>query len=515
MIVTRSLPRRWLFGPLVWMWNWLRRPWLALLAGFIVLVLTFAVLQLPQLPGQLVDEPATAARWQQNASAAYGIWGNLMLALGLFDVLRSPLLYLLLALLLPTLAAQLADQLGALRQLQKLRSHALSAESEAIGTPIPISPVRTLYRWRGVSEAAPATTAGVLEERISQRFTTVTRADAPLGTAVPPDSEKVPSGTTESEEVEPSPTVETRLRGTRFARLLLLRPLLMVGLLTAVVGALIALAFGWQVTAPPLAPGATYRSVNRNLTLHYTVSPTATVGTALAVHLQGESVVLATDRATTQRVDLATVQVRPTYPGVWIATADGSQGLALPDRSALTANLGLVFASPGSEESVLLPEQAAGLRIVQRGNSNVFVLELYRSDAVLPVYRAELTQGGRLTIPLDPGGTELIVSTLPGLQVNVRYLPGLWLVWCGILLAIIGTLAFMRQAGFVVAQIAPWPMERSLIVLQSDHTQTIDELRTALAALTPPPASDDRNGAPASSPAPDDPLSPSLGQTAG
>ena len=164
---------------------------------------------------------------------------------------------------------------------------------------------------------------------------------------------------------------------------------------------------------------------------------------------------------------------------------------------------------------MLLPEQAAGLRIVQRGNSNVFVLELYRSDAVLPDYLAELTQGGRLTIPLDQGGTELIVSTLPGLQVNVRYLPGLWLVWCGILLAIIGTLAFMRQAGFVVAQIAPWPMERSLIVLQSDHSQTIDELRTALAALTPPPASDDRNGAPASSPAPEDPLSPSLGQTAG
>jgi hypothetical protein len=511
MVATRSLPRRWLFGLLIWMWHWLRRPWLALLAGFIGLVLTLAVLQLPQLPGQLVDEPATAARWQQNTSTTYGIWGNLMLALGLFDVLRSPLLYLLLALLLPTLAAQLADQLGALRQVQKLKTYALAVEPEAIGTPIPISSVRTLYRWRGVIEAVPAAAAGVLEEKISQRFTTSTREDAPVRAAAHTATEEV----TENEGAEPVPTVETRLHGTRFARLLLLRPLLMVGLLTAVVGALIALAFGWQVTAPPLAPGTTYRSVNRNLALLYTVSPTATVATALEVHLQGEDAVLAADRATTQRVGLATVQVRPTYPGVWIATTDGSEGLALPDRSALSASLGLVFDSPGSEESVLLPNQAAGLRIVQRGNNNGFVLELYRSDAVLPVYRAELTQGGRLTIPLDPGGTELIVSTLPGIQVNVRYLPGLWLVWCGILLAIIGTLAFVRQAGFVVAQIAPWPMERSLIVLQSDHAQTIDELRAVLATLTPPPASDDRNGAPASNPAPDDPLSPTLDQAVG
>ena len=116
---------------MTWLWHWLRRPWLAIFAGFVGVMLILAVWQLPQLPGQLVDEQAAAATWLLNTSSAYGIWGNAFLALGLFDVLRSPMLYLLLALLVPTLAAQLADQLGAVDQQRSVHPTAHDADVQS------------------------------------------------------------------------------------------------------------------------------------------------------------------------------------------------------------------------------------------------------------------------------------------------------------------------------------------------------------------------------------------------
>ncbi|MCC6458485.1 MAG: hypothetical protein IT328_26280 [Caldilineaceae bacterium] len=482
-MTTRSLARRWLWGLANWVWHWLRRPWLAIMAGLIGLMLAIAVLQLPQLPGQLVDEQAAAASWLLNTSTAYGIWGNLLLALGLFDVLRSPLLFLLLALLLPTVAAQLADQLGALRQLRAVQSYPLTTPAAAPGEAIPIVPVRPLYRWRGIVHAKPEVVASLLESKFAVDFPDTTRVDVPLLAPTPPVAE------TENAE-EPAGT-ETRLLGTRFPRLLLLRPLLMVGLLMAVIGAWVALAFGWQVTAPPLAPGETFRSANRNLVLHYSVAMTGTLSGVLETSIQGDEIALPTERATRQRAQRAMIQVRPTYPGLWIATSNGSARLTLPGDAKLRPSVGLVFASPGSEESILIPDQGAGLRIVQKATSNDFVLELYRSDTVQPVYRAELTQGGRLSLPFDPRDAELVISTMPGLQVDVRYLPGLWLVWFGLVLVLAGGLAFLRPTAFVLAQVAPWTpaqtAETTVVVLQSDHSDTIAGLRAILTELTPSP----------------------------
>lgn len=470
------MPRRWLFGAASWLWHWLRRPWLAIIAGIIGLILTMAVWQLPQLPGQLVDEHAAATTWLLNTSTAYGIWGNLFLALGLFDVLRSPLLYLLLALLVPTLAAQLADQLGALRQQRSVQRYELATPVEEPGAAIPISAVRPLFRWRGMVNAPPATVTSALENKIKTKFAIFKRAEANIETPPPIVADS---------DDEMVPTVETRFVATHFPRLHFLRPLFMVGLIIAVAGAWIALAFGWQVTAPPLAPGATFRSANRNLVMVYSVQPTNTLATALNVTLQGEQVELATTETAQQRVGSATIQLRPSYPGIWIATADGGARLALPGESKLRPYIGLTFANPGSEESILIPDQGVGLRIVQRADSDGFVLELYRSDAIQPVYRAELTSGGKLTIPFAPGDTDLIISTLPGLQVDVRHLPGLWVVPLGILLAFIGAVAFLRQSSFIVVQVAPWTPDHAVVVLQSDHHSIVADLRAKLVALNP------------------------------
>ena len=92
---TASTPiLRLITGGLHSLWRWLCSPWLLFLGGGVGLTLALATRALPQLPGQLLDEPATAARWMQDMSANYGVWGNLWLALGLFDVLHSPLLHI-------------------------------------------------------------------------------------------------------------------------------------------------------------------------------------------------------------------------------------------------------------------------------------------------------------------------------------------------------------------------------------------------------------------------------------
>lgn len=472
---TPSLPRRWLLALGAWIWNWLRSPWLAVIAGLIGIVLAVAAFQLPQLPGQLVDEQAAAGNWLLNVRTEYGIWGNPFLALGLFDVLRSPLLYLLLALLLATLAAQLADQLGALGQLREVQQLPLAQPTTAPGLEVPITPSQPLFRWRGMVKAEPEVVASALEKRIRNEFPGATRTNASILVA--------PEANAEAADAEP--LYETRLLGINFPRLALLRPLLMIGLLTAVIGGWIGLAFGWQVTAPPLAPGATFRSANRNLLLRYSVAPTMTLPSELEVRLQGEEIDVATDQPARQRVGQATIQVRPAYPGIWVATGDGSENLTLPGNAKARSNIGFVFTEPGSEESILIPSEGAGVRIVQRGNDNGFVLELYRSDSVEPVYRGEITEQGRLVIPEDVVGLELIISTLPGLQVDVRHLPGLWLVWAGIVLALIGAIVFVRPVGFVLAQIAPWSPEYSIVVLQGDLTSTVDNLRAVVDSLAP------------------------------
>jgi hypothetical protein len=125
---------------------------------------------------------------------------------------------------------------------------------------------------------------------------------------------------------------------------------------------------------------------------------------------------------------------------------------------------------------------------VQRSGSDNFVIELYRSDAIQPIYRAELTSGGHLSIPLGTGKVELVVTTLPGLQVDVRHLPGLWLVPLGILLAIVGAVAFLRPSTFVTVQIARWTpdTDHSVVVLQSDYPDIIAGLRATLSAISTP-----------------------------
>src|SRR5690606_32680248 len=72
------------------------------------------------------------------------------------------------------------------------------------------------------------------------------------------------------------------------------------------------------------------------------------------------------------QLDSATARVSPSAPALWVASAGGAPSLARPGETERHEAIGLAFPSPGSEESLLLPDLAAGLRLVRTGSAGDF-----------------------------------------------------------------------------------------------------------------------------------------------
>jgi hypothetical protein len=361
--------------------------------------------------------------------------------------------------------------LGVLIQFRSLPK-SLTYPSLSPGEPLPILPTGPVYRHRRVELGSPVESTNAWAGQLATRFTIVTQSRSA------PSSEDAAAG------------AEHRLLGMRRHLALYLRPLLALGLLTALMGLWLAVAFGWQVTSPSIAPGGAFRSVNRGLAVAYlppdndeqTLQPEISVLAGGLVHTYTLSNTLRF------RAGEAVARVRTTDPALWIRVTSGEPLLARPGQAERTADAGLVFPTPGSEDSLLLPEQAAGLRIVRSADpAEDFILELYRSTDVEPVLRQAITGQTPVLIPLPDEAFSLYVAPLPALQVHVRHLPGQWLVWTGLVLALIGLPSLIRPPIFALAQVAPWPMDQSVVVLQSSS-------RNELAALL-------KGGMPATAPA--------------
>jgi len=176
----------------------------------------------------------------------------------------------------------------------------------------------------------------------------------------------------------------------------------------------------------------------------------------------------------------ATVALRRDLPALWITSLDDTPLMAQSDTQEPVTELGLVFPTPGSEESVLLPNEIAGLRLVRRTDApDAFVVELYRSTDVQPSLRAEVSMPDALTIPLENGG-ELQILPTRALQADVRYLPGLWLTWLALPALIAGAVGALLRPAYMVLQIAPWSGGRSVRIAQAGHHSDLDTLFTLL-----------------------------------
>ncbi len=492
-------------------WVSMGRPWLLGIAGALVFVLYLFALLVQQMPGQLRDDPAGAARWLLLTSESYGPWGDPLRALGLFDILHNPLLQLLLILITLVLLIQLGNVLAKAWRLFQLERQWSSEQAEAhadahrtAGEPLPLSTVQSIYRLRLALAVDPASLTERLArdrfarfERSHQRSQNVWERTLTTGEATEPGERNTPeptptaragTATATATPAQPSatamaeaqPVVEEQLLLLRHVRQAFLRPLLLLGLFVALVAIWLIVVWGWEVAPPPLAPGAEYRYNARSLLLQYELVATAseqatiprftaTVGDHEVAAAMGTSVRL--NRGQTHLTN------RPGPPALLMRTRTDAAMLSRLGQTQMVPSMGLVFPSPGSEESVVI-NQALGLRIVRlAGNEPIqpeqFLVEVYDVNANEIVNRIPVQQAMTTTLLVDEMPVEIEFMPLPSLLITVTHQPGIGLLWPAALLVLVGLIGYCYAPTFLLIQLAPWPIDRTVVVAQSDEAAEI------------------------------------------
>ncbi len=460
--------------PFLLLWEALRRPLLLVGVAVFLLALVIVGLALPQLPGQYADDPAGATRWLLTTRNEYATLGTLLNGLGLFDLTHSPLIRFGLALLGLLLLVHLGEQLADVQRSRRLPT-LLGAAKGVAGDPLPVPGSGEIFRSRSALDAPFPRMAGVVSARLGDRFDanpSVLVRRAQLGSGSPPPASQSWGETGE---------MRWLVQGHTWAYYL--RPLLLAGILLALAVLWGGVNFGWEVTPAPLAPGSEFRFPRQNLRLGYTIiddSGAAGDQTAvLQVELNDATQLLPAGRAQTARLNNTSIWMEPDVPGIFLES--GIPGaLLLPGQSRTTERIGFVFPTAGSEESVLIPDADVGLRLVRLAEEGQFLVETIAGEGGA-VARAEISQDETRSIDLIRGEragqqATIRIRFLPGLRVRVRYLPGDWLLWGALVLALAGSVGYLRRPFFALVQLAPWPDERSVLVVQSSSPEPLAEL---------------------------------------
>ncbi|MCE7987317.1 MAG: hypothetical protein DYG89_39625 [Caldilinea sp. CFX5] len=496
------------------LWRWLSSRTTLGVLGVIVFLLLLCALFIRQMPGTIADDPAAATRWLLTVSEEYGPLGGILRTLGLFDVLHNPLLQLLLAAITLVLLIHLANLLATLRRFQQVEQR-LTTAGGAIGAPAPLPDTQPLYRWRQTINRAPETLAAQLPSALKPYFDELLPATVAI-TSVPPlqTSDAAPMADAADEAASPPPTVvERRLLARRHQqRWIWLRPLLLVGLLLALIDIWLILVVGWEVTSPLLAPGDQYRATTQRVALTYAVVENdETLTPSLTVEMNDATNQVPLGESRRLAAGQVTLQAAPGPPALWLRSNDATVTLSQPGQSQNTVELGLIFPTLGREESVVVGGQV-GLRIVrvavlpvglkvdetgaasadtlsQTNNSMVspidtlpqeqFLLEVIQSEAE-PVQTLVINRPVVAKIQVGGKVRELTIVPVASMTAMVRYQPAIWLLWLALALVLVGLVGFAYQPAFLLIQLAPWPMGRSVVVAQSDAAAEIDRLRRSL-----------------------------------
>ena len=460
-LTTTPRPRR---DPFPLLWGILRRPLLLISVAGFLLLLVLVGLALPQLPGQYADDPAGATRWLLTTRNEYPTLGALLNGLGLFDLIHSPLIRAGLALLGLLLLIHLGEQLADIQRSRRLPA-LLAAPKDATGEPLPIPGSGDIFRSRSGLDATFAQMSGAISRRLGNRF------DANPSVLV---RRAQVSGGPENEEGE----MRWLVQGHAWAYYV--RPLLLVGILLALAVLWAGVNFGWEVSPAPLPPGGDFRFPQRGLHLRYAVIGEQGNQTgALQVELGDATQLLAVGRSQTARLNNTNIRMQSDVPGIYVES-DRPGTLLLPGQSGTTDRIGFVFPAPGSEESVLIPDGDVALRLVRLVEEGQFLVETIAGDSGA-VARSEISQDEVRSMELlrgEQAGSQATIRIrfLPGLTVRVRYLPGDGLLWASLVLILAGAVGYLRRPFFALVQLAPWPDERSVLVVQSSSPEPLAEL---------------------------------------
>jgi hypothetical protein len=462
-------------------WQGLTSPWLLLVLAVLLALLALLAFVLPQLPGQLQNEAGATERWLNSTAASYGAAGTLLRNLGLFDILHSPLFQGVLAVAAFVLLLQIAQLVRVAYHFQRV-PEVLDIAGTVNGEPLPVATGTLLLRWRRAYAEAPLPVTKDLQRLLDARLHRVDRRTVRVAAA--------PAVLAAAEGENPEPavdgvTLEERLLAQRGLRAVLLQPLLALGMLLALLLIWLNSAFGWEFTPPMLAPGESASDAVHNVRFEYVMTEPgpSMIGPVLRTTVGDQTAVL--PLAEEMRTTLGNVELRasPGWPALLVRTPDGAPLLARPGQVTPVASIGLGFPGVGSEETLLLPQQGVGLRIVrlEAGASgpaeDAFLVEVYQSESEMAVARFTVAASEILAIPAGGAEVSLAFVPLPGLSIQVRQAPGLWLIWPALALIVAGALGFWQRPGFILAQIGPWPVDRSIITVQSDLRSEMSSLR--------------------------------------
>jgi len=484
------------------LWQWLHSSTVLVAAGLITFLLFLCAILIRQMPGQIADEPAAATRWLLTVSEEYGIWGNALRALGLFDVLHNPLLQLLVAVIALILLIHLGTMVATLWRFWQAPD-ALTETVAHSGDPLTLPATQPLYRLRQAVPQTPSLLCAQVTQAISPHFDEVislTVNTAPYQADTEKTDQDLPPA-------EPVTVAEFRLLARRHRqRWIWLRPLLPVGLLLALLVVWIILATGWEITPPLLAPGDEYRATTQRVVFTYPLpAEKAGLTPTLAVEINDAPQQLWLGESRSRHWGQISIQANPGPPALLIRSTDETIQLSRPGQTQRTANLGLLFPSLGSEDSVVV-ENSVGLRIVRvallpeaegdRANTSEnnssrqspldtadyeqFLVEVYQRDETKPVQTIHISEQTTATIQVSGIAQELMFIPLPSLAAVVRYQPGIWLLWLAAGLILVGVAGFRFAPTFLLLQMAPWPTDRTVVVAQSDTAAEIEQLRHIL-----------------------------------
>lgn len=458
------------------LWQMLIDPRGLVIAGALLTAFTLLSILLPQMPGQLRSEVLAGDRWLTATAERYGALGGLLLGLGAFDVLRSPVFRALLWAALFLSLLQFAHLLSATHWARRLL-HALDDAEHPCAEAAPIFLAEPIFRWRG---AAPCSATAAIERCEAQMRPWAERLERRTVNMPPSDFQ---TEALASVGIAPPQTVqEERVLGLRQTWESALRPLLPAGLALA-----LALA-GWYSLAgssfmpPALLPGERASDATLCLTVEYQLlsSQPNVIGPVLQVS-RGEARRVLPLAPGSAELNGVVVNVRPGPPALLVRTVDDAALLMRPGQSFSVNEVGLDFPHPGGEQALVLPRHGVVMRIVRPNEgtapTRAFIVEVFQGENETPTHRFPIVESQVVGIDTTEGQILLRFVPIAMFQVYAYTAPPLWLLLFALLLVAAGAYGFRRKAIFALAQAGPWPIDRSVIVLQSNRLALLTSLR--------------------------------------
>jgi hypothetical protein len=466
-------------------WRMLANPILLLAFTTTAFLLALAALMTPQMPHPIYADPAAAVRWLLNISNDFGSLGELWSTLGLFNLLHSTLLRILLVLIALMLAIQIADQIGAALILRGLSAR-LKAPTRYPATPIALPKGAPIYRERSALPVSVEALSSETYKHLADRFDDTQQISVDLIAA---DGQDDGAETGKVDDVN----TEERFLSVRALPFAYLRPLLLLGLLVGLLALWLDVTFGWEVISPSLAPTEAYQYPPLNLDIQYPTAAENSAGFAVPVlhmTLDGRQEMLAVGNVA--RVGENRIITRSSDPALQVHTVPDDIVMARPGdlSEAKEGDIGLSFPTPGSEASLILPDQSVGIRIIRRpvsmGDGETkddedYSVEIYEDGSAVPTERVTLDERKRQRIDVADGDVTLEFMPTVGVVVAVRSEPGSRLYWLALLLTVVGLVGFVRSPAYVLAQIGQWSPTKSYVVAQSNVKQEIFSLDESLA----------------------------------